>query len=64
MKARIKEHHWHIQLYNPDKSAMAEHSINLGHHIQFIDTIILAKRFECMEHIIRKATKIELHLTT
>jgi len=26
---RIKEHHWHIRLYDLDKSATAEHSINL-----------------------------------
>jgi hypothetical protein len=30
----IKEHHRHIRLEQPDKSALAEHSINLGHHIK------------------------------
>jgi len=40
---------------------MAEHSINLGHHIQFHNTRILATRIRCMEPIIRKATETELH---
>jgi hypothetical protein len=48
-------------MYHPDKSAMAEHSINLGHHIQFQVTRILAMRSEPMEHNITEATKIELH---
>jgi hypothetical protein len=31
-ETRIKEH---IRLYHPDKSAMAKHSINMGHRVQF-----------------------------
>jgi hypothetical protein len=37
IEIRIKGHHWHIRLYHPDKSAMAKHSSNLGHSIQFQD---------------------------
>jgi hypothetical protein len=33
----------------------------LGYRIQFNDTIILAKKPGCMEHIIREAIQIELH---
>jgi hypothetical protein len=40
---------------------MAEHSINLGHHIQFLDASILAVKSRCMECIIREAIEIELH---
>jgi hypothetical protein len=39
-----KEHHWYICLEHPDKSAMAKHSINLGHCIQLQDTSILSTK--------------------
>jgi hypothetical protein len=42
-------------------SAVAEHSINLGHHIQLHNTSILAKKSRCMDRIIREAIRIELH---
>jgi hypothetical protein len=58
---RIKEHNQHIRLHHPEQSAVAEHRINLGHHIQFYDTSILAKKQRHMECIIRKTTEIELH---
>jgi hypothetical protein len=45
-KTRSEEHHWHITLYKPDKSALAQHSINLGHCIQFLGTSILVKKSE------------------
>jgi len=40
---------------------MAEHSINLGHHIQFHDTTIQTKNSRHMEHIIKETIKTELH---
>jgi hypothetical protein len=40
---------------------LTEHSINLGHCIQFNDTSILAKILGHMECIIRRVTEIELH---
>jgi len=43
------------------KLKMNEHSINLGHHIQFHDTSILAKKYRYMEHLIREAVETELH---
>jgi hypothetical protein len=39
---------------------VTEHSINLGDHIHFNDTIILAKKPTCVECIIREAIEIEL----
>jgi hypothetical protein len=57
----IKEHHWHIRLYHPDKLVMVVHSTDLGHSIQFQDTRIMSKKTQCMEHFIRKAVEIELH---
>jgi hypothetical protein len=35
---RIKEHQRHIRLYHPDKSAVAEHSIDQGHRIHGVTT--------------------------
>jgi hypothetical protein len=61
IETRIKEHHRHIRLYHPDKSAVAEHSMNLGHRIQFQDTRILATRSGHVEFIIKEAMEIELH---
>jgi hypothetical protein len=40
---------------------MAEHSMNLGHCIQFQETGNLAKKSGSMECLIREAVEIELH---
>jgi hypothetical protein len=42
---RIKEHNRHIRLAQPDKSAVAEHSISQGHRIQLQNTKILSTQF-------------------
>jgi hypothetical protein len=44
-----------------EKLAMVEHSINLGHCIQFHDTSILAKKCGHTQCVIRVVTEIELH---
>jgi hypothetical protein len=59
---RLKEHQWHIQLEHPDKSAVAKHSINQGHHIQFHNFSTLAMKTRYMDYTVRVATEIELHL--
>jgi hypothetical protein len=46
----MKDKYWHIRYYYPEKSAVAQHSINLGGLIHFQDT-----------GIIKKAAKIQLH---
>jgi hypothetical protein len=56
----MEEHHRHKRLHHPDKSAMAEHSINWGHQIQFNDTSVIAKKPGLMERITGKPTEIEL----
>jgi len=48
IEIRIREHHWHIRLY-PEKSVMAEHTINLGNCIQFNDISIMTKKSGRME---------------
>jgi hypothetical protein len=61
IEARVKEHHRHIHLYHPGKSAVAEHSINLGHRKQLQNTSILAKKSRQMDQIIREEIEIQLH---
>jgi hypothetical protein len=46
LETRVKEHHWHVCLYHPEMSAVAEHSINLGHCIQLQNTSILARKVQ------------------
>jgi hypothetical protein len=56
----VKEHQCHIRLEHPDKSAVAEHSIYVGHRIQLQD-IILSTKFRYMDRMIKEAIEIELH---
>jgi hypothetical protein len=58
---RIKEHQRHIRLEHPDKSAVAEHSIDQRHRIQFHDASILATKTRYMDRIVREAIEIEIH---
>jgi hypothetical protein len=58
---RLKEHQWHIRVEHPDKSAIAEHSIDQGHRIQFHNSSILATKTRYMYPIVREAIEIELH---
>jgi hypothetical protein len=58
---KLNEHQRHIRLEHPDKSAVAEHSINLGHHIQLQNTTILSTKPRYKDRIIREAIEIELH---
>jgi hypothetical protein len=44
-----------------EKSAVVKHCINLGYHIHFYETSILAKKPRCMEPIIRLVTETEFH---
>jgi hypothetical protein len=58
---KLKEHQRHIRLEHLDELAIAEHSINQGHHIQFYSFSILAMETRYMDHIVREAIEIELH---
>jgi hypothetical protein len=56
----LKDHQRYIQLEHPDKSAVAEHSIDQD-RIQFHNSSILATKTRYMDRIVREATEIELH---
>jgi hypothetical protein len=56
-----KEHKTHIHLGQPDKSAVAEHSIEAGHNIDFNNITILDKVTGYMDHIVKEAIEIPLH---
>jgi hypothetical protein len=61
MDIRLKDHQRHIRLEHPDKSAIAEHSIDQGHHIQFHSSSISATKTRYVDRIVREAILIELH---
>jgi len=53
---RIKEHERHIRLAQPEKSAVAEHSLDHDH-----DTKLLSTKTGYSDRLIREATEIEMH---
>jgi hypothetical protein len=61
IKTRVKEYRCHTQLEQPDKFAIAEHSINQGHCIQLQDTTFLSTKSRYTDWMIRETTEIELH---
>jgi hypothetical protein len=54
IEARCKEHVRHIQLDQPEKSAVVEHSINTGHEIDF-NVSVLDRASGYMDCLIKEA---------
>jgi hypothetical protein len=58
--AWLKEHQRHIHLEHPDMCAVAEHCVDLGHHIQFHNTFVLVTKTQYTDRVVREAIEIEL----
>jgi hypothetical protein len=58
IETMCKEHTRHLCLYQLEKSAVAEHSTEWGHHIKFRDIDVLAKTAGYMDRLIKEAIEI------
>jgi hypothetical protein len=61
IETRCKEHRRHIHLEQPDKFAVADHSINTGHCIDFSSTIVLDRTLSYMDRRMKEAIGIHLN---
>jgi hypothetical protein len=60
-EARFKEHRRHVHLNQPERSALAEHSLTTYHRIDFDGASKLGMATRYMDCLVREAIKIRLH---
>jgi hypothetical protein len=58
IETRCKEHMRHIRLDQPEKSAVAEHSVNTGHQIDFSNITILDRISGYVDRLMKEAIHI------
>jgi hypothetical protein len=51
----------HVRLDQPEKSAVAEHSINTGHQIDCNNVSVLDRASGYMDHLVKEAIQIRLN---
>ncbi|XP_046401609.1 uncharacterized protein LOC124167669 [Ischnura elegans] len=60
IETRLKEHKRHLRLGQPEKSAIAERSIQHDHVIQFDDAEILMRSTKYWDRVVKEAIEIRL----
>jgi hypothetical protein len=60
IEARCKEHMRHIRLSQPEKSVVAEYSINTGHKVDF-NVSVFGRASGYMDCFVKEATQIRLN---
>jgi hypothetical protein len=61
IEARLKEHRRHVRLNQPERSAVAEHSLTTYNRIDFDGASKLGTATRYMDCLVREAIKIRLH---
>jgi hypothetical protein len=61
IETKYKEHIRHIRLDQPEKSAVAEHSINAVHKIDFNNVSVLERASGFMDRLVKEAIQIRLN---
>ncbi|XP_046409083.1 uncharacterized protein LOC124173964 [Ischnura elegans] len=60
IETRLKDHKRHLRLGQPEKSAIAEHSIQHDHVIQFDDAEILMRSTKYWDRVVKEVIEIRL----
>ncbi|XP_046382358.1 uncharacterized protein LOC124153306 [Ischnura elegans] len=60
IETRLKEHRRHLRLGQPEKSAIAEHSISCDNPIRFEETAVIARAYGYWDRLVKEAIEIRL----
>jgi hypothetical protein len=59
--ARCKKHERHIRLHQPEKSAVIEHCLEIGHKIGFGEASVLVRSAGYINRLVKEAIEIRLY---